>query len=241
MYFKVILVFSGAVCIYAQRSLELCHSYGCFKSSDTHISLTLDGDEVYYANFKKGELIWDSRIPTSMHISQAYEYAVHYRFTCKYEVYRWEPDKSAATRTKEAPEILIYPRDEVIEEEENTLICFINHFFPPTINIKWTKNDVEVTVEDAFIKSLPNPDGTFYVFSHLKFVPKEGDIYSCTVEHEALDKPRTKFWEVDTDQMSIGPAVLCGLGLSLGLVGVAAGTFFFVKGNQYQGLMDSTG
>lgn len=70
----------------------------------------------------------------------------------------------------------------------------MNHFFPPSINIKWTKNGVEETVEDAFIRCLPNPDGTFYVFSYLNFVPKQGDIYSCTVEHEALEQPETKFW-----------------------------------------------
>lgn len=94
----------------------------------------------------------------------------------------------------EAPEIIIYPRDEVKKEEENTLICFINHFYPPTVNIKWTKNDIQVSVENPFIKSLSNPDGTFYVFSNLNFVPEEGDIYGCTVEHEALEEPQTKFW-----------------------------------------------
>lgn len=89
---------------------------------------------------------------------------------------------------------MIYPRDEVIKEEENTLICFINHFFPPTINIKWTKNDIEVEVDDPFNKCLPNSDGTFHVFSNLNFVPKEGDVYGCTVEHESLDEPLTEFW-----------------------------------------------
>lgn len=94
----------------------------------------------------------------------------------------------------EPPEFIIYPRDEVITGEDNTLICFINHFFPPSINIKWTKNDVEVTMEDPFIKTLSNPDGTAYVLSYFNFVPEKGDIYSCTVEHELLDEPQTKFW-----------------------------------------------
>lgn len=62
----------------------------------------------------------------------------------------------------------------MITEEENTLICFVNYSFPPNINIKWTKNDIEIIVEDHFIKYIPNPDGTFYVF-----VPKVGEIYGC--------------------------------------------------------------
>ncbi|XP_056257909.1 H-2 class II histocompatibility antigen, A-Q alpha chain-like isoform X3 [Seriola aureovittata] len=240
-YFKFILAFSGAVCIYAQRSRELCLSRGCFESGDNHISVTLDGDKVYYVDFKKGEVIWDSRVPTFLHVPWAYKYAIHYQFACKSDLQRWKPDESAATKTKEAPEILIYPRDEVIKEKENILVCFINHFFPPLINIKWTKNDIEVAVEYPVIKCLANHDGTFYVFSYLNFVPQEGDIYSCTVEHESLERPQTMFWEVDTDEISIGPAVFCGLGVSLGLLGFAAGAFFFVKGNQYQGITDAGG
>ncbi|KAM7372085.1 hypothetical protein PAMP_009280 [Pampus punctatissimus] len=216
---------------------ELCHSDGCFDSSDTQISLTLDGDEVYHADFKKGDLDWESKIPIILHVPNAYNYALYYRTTCKSDIYRWKPDKSAATNVREAPEVIIYPKDEVIKDEENTLICFINHFFPPKINIKWTKNDVEVTVEDPFIRCLPNPDGTFHVLSTLEFVPHEGDIYGCTVEHMALEEPQTQFWQVDINETTVGPAVFCGLGLSLGFLGFAAGIFFFFKGKHYRSIL----
>ncbi|XP_013870381.1 H-2 class II histocompatibility antigen, A-Q alpha chain [Austrofundulus limnaeus] len=122
----------------------------------------------------------------------------------------------------------------MITYEENTLICFVYDFFPPVINIRWSKNDEEVMVEAPFIKTVSNSEGVFHVFSYLKFVPQEGDTYSCTVEHEALDEPRTRILVVDTDEKSRGPAVCCGLGLTLGLLGVVAGTFFFVKGKQCQ-------
>ena len=41
--------------------------------------------------------------------------------------------------------------------------------------------------------------------------------------------------EVEKDEVTTnsGPAVFCGLGLTFGLLGVAAGTFFFVKGRLY--------
>lgn len=81
-------------------SYELCHTYGCFESSDTQVCMTLDGDEVYYADFKKGLLVWDSRLPTSIHVPYAYAYAVDYRSTCRHDLYKWKPDKSAATKTK---------------------------------------------------------------------------------------------------------------------------------------------
>uniref|UniRef100_A0A3Q2D0F7 Ig-like domain-containing protein n=1 Tax=Cyprinodon variegatus TaxID=28743 RepID=A0A3Q2D0F7_CYPVA len=84
------------------------------------------------------------------------------------------------------PEMIVYPRDELIEDEENTLVCFINKFYPPALNISWTKNNKEVAVENPFFKIVSNSDGTFHVFSYLNFVPKQGDIYSCTVKHENL-------------------------------------------------------
>ncbi|XP_042360757.1 H-2 class II histocompatibility antigen, A-Q alpha chain-like [Plectropomus leopardus] len=238
MSFKIIFLFLGAICTCAQRSHKLCHTYGCFNSSDTQLCVTLDGDEVYYANFTKEDVIWDSRIPLALHVSKAYEFAVYYRSLCKHNLITWKQDESISSMDAEKPEIIIYPRDEVIKEEENTLICFINHFFPPTIKIKWTKNDLEVSLEDPFIKCIPNPDGTFYVLSILSFVPNEGDIYGCTVEHASLDEPQTKFWEVDTSvlttETSVGPIVFFGFASSFGLLGVATGTVFFVKGRQFE-------
>lgn len=240
MALKIILILSGAVCIYAERSHKLCVSFGCFDSSDTHISSTVDGDEVCYADFKKGVVVWDSKAPTTFHVDWAYGYAERFRSECKINSQLWKLDKTAQ-KNKEPPETIVYPMDDVMKEKENTLICLVDRFFPPSITIKWSKNDEEVAVEDPFIRSLPNPDGTFYVFSHLNFVPEEGDIYSCTVEHEALEEPQTRFWEVDTNERRIGPAVFCGLGLTLGVVGVVAGTFLFVKGSQYQGILDPHG
>uniref|UniRef100_A0A3B4FDD6 H-2 class II histocompatibility antigen, A-Q alpha chain-like n=1 Tax=Pundamilia nyererei TaxID=303518 RepID=A0A3B4FDD6_9CICH len=230
LYSYIFCTESSSPCIHT-----LCHIYGCFDSSDTQICAAFDGDEIYYADFKKDLLIWESKIPTSFRSPDAYKYAVLYRSMCKNDMYRWKPDKSQimCSFNLEPPEFIIYPRDEVITGEDNTLICFINHFFPPLINIKWTKNDVEVTMEDPFIKTLSNPDGTAYVLSYLNFVPEKGDIYSCTVEHEAMDEPQTKFWSENKEASDIlisnGPAVVCGFGLSLGFLGVFLGTCFFVK------------
>lgn len=47
-------------------------------------------------------------------------------------------------------------------------------------------------MDASFIKAMSNSDGTFHVFSNLNCVPYEGDIYSCTVQHEALDEPKTR-------------------------------------------------
>ncbi|XP_041862945.1 H-2 class II histocompatibility antigen, A-U alpha chain-like isoform X2 [Melanotaenia boesemani] len=240
MYLTIILIICGAACIYAEIH-KLCHIYGCFDSSDAQLSVTVDDDEVYYADFKNDDLVWESKIPTAVRWAYewTYRYEVEYRSMCKALVKSWKVYKSL-TKTKKPPETILYPRDEVIKDEDNTLVCFSNNFFPPQINIRWTKNNKQVAEEDPFIKTISNPDGTFYVFSYLNFVPKQGDIYSCTVEHETLKEPQTRFWEFKMEEkINRGPLIFFGIGISLGILGVAAGTFFYVKGNQCYRMQDS--
>ncbi|XP_032443170.1 H-2 class II histocompatibility antigen, A-Q alpha chain-like isoform X2 [Xiphophorus hellerii] len=232
--FVLLLLFFGARFICAAESHQLCFTYGCFDSSDTELYVTLDDDKLYYADFKNNASVWDSKIET-MKYKYTYttsEYAAICRTVCKKDIHRWKPDPDVR-RTKDPPDVMMYSKDDVIEDVENTLVCFANNFFPPSINIRWTRNDKQVAVEDPFVKTISNSEGAFHVFSYLNFVPKQGDIYSCTVEHEALEEPKTRFWDVETEKMSMGPSVFCALGLTLGLLGIAAGTFLFVKGNQY--------
>ena len=95
--------------------------------------------------------------------------------------------------TKDPPQSIIYPAEDVELGVENSLICFVNHIFPPYIEVSWTKNGRPVS-EGVLSRYYPNNDQTFHQFSTLTFTPSEGDIYSCTVEHLALEKPKTRFW-----------------------------------------------
>uniref|UniRef100_A0A8C1Y8M8 Ig-like domain-containing protein n=1 Tax=Cyprinus carpio TaxID=7962 RepID=A0A8C1Y8M8_CYPCA len=115
---------------------------------------------------------------------------------------------------------------------QNTLICHVTGFYPPSLSISWTVNNANVTEGISLSQYRPRADGTFNIFSTLKFTPAEGDIYSCTVNHIALQgQPQTKILGEYVALPSVGPAVFCGVGLTLGLLGVAAGTFLLIKGN----------
>ncbi|XP_029545631.1 H-2 class II histocompatibility antigen, A-Q alpha chain isoform X1 [Salmo trutta] len=136
---------------------------------------------------------------------------------------------------KVPPEIKLYAKDEVKLGINNSLVCFVNNFFPPPVQVKWTKNDENIPKGVKVGQYATNSDYTFYRFSTLTFEPQEGDIYTCIVDHTALDEPLTRTWEFEVPpRASVGPAVFCGLGLTLGLLGVATGTFFLVKGTQCQ-------
>jgi len=94
----------------------------------------------------------------------------------------------------ESPYTSIYPRNEVKLNVKNALICHVTGFFPPPVKVSWTKNNVNVTDGSTVSRYYPNKDGTLNVISRLSFIPEEGDIYSCSVEHKALQQPQTRTW-----------------------------------------------
>lgn len=88
----------------------------------------------------------------------------------------------------------MYAKDEVKLGINNSLVCFVNNFFPPPVQVKWTKNDENVPKGVKVGQYATNSDYTFYRFSTLTFEPQEGDIYTCIVDHTALDEPLTRTW-----------------------------------------------
>ncbi|XP_073766067.1 H-2 class II histocompatibility antigen, A-U alpha chain [Danio rerio] len=140
---------------------------------------------------------------------------------------------SEDTEPLEPPWTTVYSRNDVKLNVKNTLICHVTGFFPPPVRVLWTKNNVNVTDGSTISRYYPNKDGTMNVFSRLSFIPEEGDVYGCSVEHKALQQPQTRTWDVEVQQPSIGPSVFCGVSLALGLFGFATGVLFIAKGKKW--------
>ncbi|KAF4115209.1 H-2 class II histocompatibility antigen, A-U alpha chain-like isoform X1 [Onychostoma macrolepis] len=194
-----------------------------------------DEEELWHADFKKKrgvETIPDFTEQTTF--PEFYELGVDNMVGCKHDLPTFTDAFKSIPQVADldAPQTSIYPKNIVQLGIQNTLVCHVTGFFPPFVSISWTKNNVNVTEGIRLSQYRPKNDGTFNIFSTLKFTPVEGDIYSCTVNHETLQgQPQTKIWDVEVAMPSVGPAVFCGVGLTLGLLGVAMGTFFIVKGN----------
>uniref|UniRef100_A0ABM5FF76 RLA class II histocompatibility antigen, DP alpha-1 chain-like isoform X2 n=1 Tax=Pogona vitticeps TaxID=103695 RepID=A0ABM5FF76_9SAUR len=92
------------------------------------------------------------------------------------------------------PSATLYPEDPVELGDPNVLICFVDKFSPPVLNITWLKNGQVVSQgvqETGFYSSV---DYTFRKFSYLAFVPQEGDVYACQVDHWGLPETLTRVW-----------------------------------------------
>uniref|UniRef100_A0A8C1DMV8 Major histocompatibility complex class II DAA gene n=1 Tax=Cyprinus carpio carpio TaxID=630221 RepID=A0A8C1DMV8_CYPCA len=195
---------------------------GC-SDTEREFLIGFDGEELYHSDFIRKEgvvTVPDFADPIS------FPGACKQNLATDIKVYK------PTTEQLDPPDASIYSKGDVVLGVQNTLICHVTGLFPPPVNVSWTKNN-QIVAEDVSLSQYRRKnDGTFNIFSSLKFTPAEGDIYSCTVSHKALESHFiTKTWEVDVAVPGVGPAVFCGVGLSLGLLGVAAGTFFLIKGN----------
>lgn len=93
---------------------------------------------------------------------------------------------------------MIYTRKEVQLTQPNTLICMVTGFYPAPVNVSWTRNGEKVTEGTSINVPYPNKEGTFTQISRLDFVPAQGDIYSCSVQHPAMSGADTRMWSEKT-------------------------------------------
>lgn len=202
----------------------------------------MDDEEILYVDFQRQEvvvtfpkfIVFDPSAIIAVH--HVYRNALRQKKACLavLDYLKVFEQSSIPPEVEDPPDSILYSSEEVELGVENSLICFVNNFFPPSINVIWTKNGDVVSKGVSLSRYYPNNDQTFHQFSTLTFTPKQGDVYSCTVEHPALQRPNTRIWEVDMGHPSIGLDIYCGVGLTVALLGIATGTFLMAKAHVVQ-------
>uniref|UniRef100_UPI0037E95849 H-2 class II histocompatibility antigen, A-U alpha chain-like n=1 Tax=Semicossyphus pulcher TaxID=241346 RepID=UPI0037E95849 len=236
---SLLILMLNTFCASTQIPHEIVYVVGCYENSTTEVQFEFDSEEILHVDFERQEVVYNvpplfvvnpSEVFSDLHV---YKNALKAKRTCAIALsfLKFEEKEIHPEEAKDPPESILYPAEEVQLGVENTLTCFVNHFYPPYIKVSWTKNDLPVSEGVSLGQYYPNDDQTFHTFSTLEFTPREGDIYSCTVEHLALERPQTRIWQPEFSHPSLGPDVFCGVGLTLGFLGVAVGTFLMVKGH----------
>ncbi|KAM4019562.1 major histocompatibility complex class I-related gene protein-like [Anomaloglossus baeobatrachus] len=98
---------------------------------------------------------------------------------------------------REALERRVRPRVKVSGQEKGDtmkLHCQVYGFHPRAVDVRWMNGEDEVhSYETTHV--LPNPDGTYQIRVSAEVTPKEGDRYSCNVDHSSLEEPLNIVWE----------------------------------------------
>ncbi|XP_068611828.1 HLA class II histocompatibility antigen, DP alpha 1 chain [Brachionichthys hirsutus] len=234
MKMKMMILILSSVLSVSAESQHLRLAITACSDSDGEVMYSLDSEALWYADFtnKKGVVALPN-FTSEITYDGFYERALSNQIICKGNLNKTRTAlKNPPVELVPPPSPIVYPRDEVELGQTNFLICHATGFYPAPVNISWTKNNEIVNEGISINTPFPDNDGTFNQFSRLEFIPQQGDLYSCTLNHGALKQPETRVWSVDTTQPSVGPAVFCGVGLTVGLIGVAVGTFFLIKGNE---------
>ncbi|XP_037618743.1 H-2 class II histocompatibility antigen, A-U alpha chain-like isoform X4 [Sebastes umbrosus] len=197
----VVLVLSGVLCVSAEGLHQDIHILGC-SEVDGEFMYGLDGEELWYADFKNNRGV-DPQPSFVDHMSYpegVLESAKASLQICRTNLQNHRGGFKDLPQEKDAPSSpMIYTHDNVDLGQENILICHVTGFFPAPVNVSWTKNGEKVTVGTTINVPMINKDGTYNQFSTLKFTPQLGDIYSCEVEHLALEQPLTRIWDVEVE------------------------------------------
>ncbi|XP_041797477.1 H-2 class II histocompatibility antigen, A-U alpha chain-like [Chelmon rostratus] len=240
---SLLILMLNVLCAFSQIPHEIVYVSGCFENGTYEAQLEFDAEEVFYVDFERHEVVYtlprfimtDPREKFEGY--HVYDNALRGKILCSAILRLGKAEEKSPPEARDPPESILYPAEDVQLGVENSLTCFVNHFFPPDITVSWTKNGLPVSEGVSLSQYYPNNDQTFHQFSTLTFTPREGDIYSCTVEHSALEKPTTRIWEPELNHPSLGLDIFCGVGLTMGLLGVAAGTFLMVKGHHRQSVL----
>ncbi|KAB1261248.1 HLA class II histocompatibility antigen; DP alpha 1 chain, partial [Camelus dromedarius] len=105
-----------------------------------------DEDEQFYVDLDKKETVW--HLPEFIH---AFDYDAQ-RGIADIVMARKNLNtmiqRSNHTRaTSEPPEVTVFPKEPVELGQPNTLICHVDKFFPPVLNVTWLRNGQAVTEE----------------------------------------------------------------------------------------------
>ncbi|KAI4895704.1 hypothetical protein NFI96_019615, partial [Prochilodus magdalenae] len=222
-----VLVSTEAKLVHRDLHISLC------SDTDEEDMYGLDGEEVWHADFSqgKGVMTLPEFADSFRYEEYAYQKSVSNLIECQKNLAIFARNYNYPAERRDAPQTSIYSKADVELGSNNTLICYVTGFYPPHIEVSWMKNNVTLTDEATLSRYYINHDLTFKAVSTLSFTPKEGDIYTCTVEHMALDRPLTNTWvnenmwlcvfvcvQVRVPLPSVFWSVLCGVGVAAGLL-----------------------
>nr|UDW19138.1 nonclassical MHC class II protein MHC-IIabSol [Protopterus dolloi] len=156
----------------------------------------LDDDELFYVDLDTKEVVY--RLPEIESVfSFEAQGGLQNLAVCRHNLDIYIKRTNSTSGPIVPPVVKVYPMQHVKPGKPNTLICATEDFFPCVLNISWSKNGIPVKEGITVTDFYPGKEFTFKRFAYLTFIPVQGDIYSCNVEHPGLDRPTTVFWQPD--------------------------------------------
>ncbi|XP_075042603.1 zinc-alpha-2-glycoprotein-like [Mixophyes fleayi] len=75
------------------------------------------------------------------------------------------------------------------------LQCLVYGFYPRAVDVRWMRNGRDEVPSDEVKQILPHPDGTYQTRVTVEVIPRDGDSYSCYVDHSSLEETLSVLWD----------------------------------------------
>ncbi|XP_077138038.1 class I histocompatibility antigen, F10 alpha chain-like [Ranitomeya variabilis] len=122
----------------------------------------------------------------------------------------------------------VRPQVKVSGQEKGDTVklhCQVYGFHPRAVDVKWMKNKDEVhSYETTHV--LPNPDGTYQIRVSAEVTPKDGDRYSCYVDHRSLEEPLYIVWEPEKSSVWFWVIAVVGALVVVAVLGIGGFIFY---------------
>ncbi|XP_075434245.1 class I histocompatibility antigen, F10 alpha chain-like [Ascaphus truei] len=131
------------------------------------------------------------------------------------------------------PEVRVTSRQ---SDSTTTLHCRVYGFYPRDVDVKWVKNGKDDVISYEAKQILPHPDGTYQIRVTVEVAPKEGDSYSCHVDHRSLEEPLLVLWDPKNSDSILLFIIIAVVGV-LGIIAAGVGFYVYKKrsGNKAPG------
>ncbi|CAI9554572.1 unnamed protein product [Staurois parvus] len=88
-------------------------------------------------------------------------------------------------------------------DDVTRLHCLVYGFHPRPVDVKWMRNGVDHVPSDEMTPILPHPDGTYQTRVSVEVPTKEGDTYSCHVDHSSLEETLTVKVDLEDQKLNL--------------------------------------
>ncbi|XP_073454366.1 class I histocompatibility antigen, F10 alpha chain-like [Aquarana catesbeiana] len=128
------------------------------------------------------------------------------------------------------PEVKVWGHHQ--SDDVTRLQCLVYGFHPRPVEVKWVRNGEDHVPSDEMSPILPHPDGTYQIRVSVEVPTREGDTYSCHVDHSSLkDETLSVIWDPPGNGLSLGVIIGAVIGI-IALLAVIIAVVIWIKKNQ---------
>ncbi|XP_077340521.1 class I histocompatibility antigen, Gogo-B*0101 alpha chain-like isoform X4 [Lithobates pipiens] len=216
--------------------------FGCELSDDGsttgYCHFAYDGKEVIYLDKERGiyiPTVYEAQLTTQEWNSPEMRWGELTKGDLENECI--EEVKNFINYGREALERQVPPEVKVWGHRQSDgvtrLQCLVYGFHPRPVDVKWVRNGKDDVPSDEMSPILPHPDGTYQIRVSVEVPTREGDTYSCHVDHSSLGtEALTLIWEPNSD-LPLGVTVGAIFGCLIAVAAVAVGGFYLYKKKKY--------